>query len=93
MHLKFGRNRPSQLKVQRYRNYTVPIHVAIVYYGCIFFVVTVYSKNCSDVDTVGPTWYRLDTVGSTGTSGRFYPPAIKSGAVIADDVSRVICAI
>lgn len=49
--------------------------------------MTIYGKNMPNLETVGPSWYRLEPIPPTKGLGSFFGLLEKSGAIIKDDVS------
>ena len=58
----------------------------------IFFAVIVHSTVCPNLDTVGPSWYRLDVLGSAKHDGYFKKTISRSSTVVKENV-REICKI
>ena len=59
----------------------------IMCFALIFAAVVVYSKICTtDVQAVGPKWYRLEIFGSSKDLGQFQDPWEYSGALKIKEV-------
>lgn len=50
-----------------------------------------YFNACAELETIGPSWYRLEVIGSMKTLGSFTAPEPerRSGAIFVDNVRQL----
>ena len=52
--------------------------------------MNIFSRVCPNLESVGPSFYRLDIIGEGRSMGEFKKPGTYSNAVLVDEVRNFI---